>query len=68
MIPSDIDKIKFITTMVQVDCLIAVLTQINKDDLNKSIEMTPDAEKRDNHYKFMVEVKEFYDKIDSILV
>ncbi len=57
MTSDDVEKIKFITTTVQIESLIAILKQINVKDLDKTIELVPEVDKEDDHY----------DKINKIL-
>jgi hypothetical protein len=63
---TDKDKINYIRITTQVDNLMRMLTAINKEDLKKMIEITPDNLKKDkgSYYPILNKVLEFYNQIE----
>ncbi len=61
--PSDIEKIKLITVSAQVNDLVTLLLNIDKESLINSIESIDDHDSK--NYKFLVCAKAFYDDIEG---
>jgi len=64
---SDIEKIKMITVSAQVNDLVALLSNIDKDNLMTSINSVKPENRNSVTYKLLLHALEFYEHIENEL-
>ena len=65
---SDINKIRLITTSAQVESLVCLLINLDRENLIQAINSILPEDRNTYMYQYMVHTLEFFDKIEKILM